>query len=658
MKKLFCVLSALVLILFCVIVCSSTANAASAGATMGNAVKIIFDNTYTKTWTKDTDHLNHYSKITVTEQGYITITASKPFDSEGEYGEIEFTLYNSEGEPFWGNESRYSADSARNDYKYKVGLAPGVYYLTMKPGFYVTSGTIVTNYSISFKKDDHCEIEPNNSGEIATTIKLGQKYTGWYGSEQSDYELNDYFKIYVAAGNTYRISWYNYSKLSAADLTHVDFIMPDGNKERLNYYLGDKVDENGLNYVDVNVKTSGFAYIRISEGEYYPQFEYGFVVTNRTCANKGHSFGSWQVTQAATCKTEGIKARNCSGCGATETQTIGITTHSYNAWTVIREATCENEGEKQRACTGCGKKEYQVIPLIAHSIGNWVDTRVATCTDEGEQQRSCANCSYKETRATAKKAHSYSDWQETKTATCTSEGEEQRTCSGCDKKETRTIAILAHNWGKWTEIVASTCTSEGEQQRTCSGCDKKETKTIAMKSHSFGAWEDIIAATCTADGEKARICIDCGLEETMQISKTDHTYTNWTTLSEATCQTSGKQIRECSTCNLEESRQLDKIAHSYGEWTIAKEPTCSQKGQKISICTGCGTQQSMPLDINKNNHTPGDVATKKDPQVCLDCHQILVAATGSDSTPVIVGVAVGAVALMCVVMILVVKKKK
>jgi hypothetical protein len=645
---------ALVLMLACVITFSNQVQAASSGTMMSNAVVITFGNSYTKSWTKDTDHLNHYSKITVKEQGYITINASKPFDSEGEYGEIEFVLYDAEGNPIWGNNGRKSVDDAKSSYIYKVGLAKGVYYLTMKPGFYVQSGLITTNYSISFKKDANCEIEPNDSAAQAREVNLDEKYTGWAGSEYSDYEKEEYFKFKVTAGSTYRISWYNYSALEG--IVHI--LLPDGSSTSIVSSLGDKIDENGINCAEFTSKTSGTAYLRIYNNYIYAQFEYGFIITNRTCALSGHKYGSWQVTQAATCKTEGIKARNCSGCGATETQTIGITTHSYNAWTVIREATCENEGEKQRACTGCGKKEYQVIPLIAHSIGNWVDTRVATCTDEGEQQRSCANCSYKETRATAKKAHSYSDWQETKTATCTSEGEEQRTCSGCDKKETRTIAILAHNWGKWTETVASTCTSEGEQQRTCSGCDKKETKTIAMKSHSFGAWEDIIAATCTADGEKARICIDCGLEETMQISKTDHTYTNWTTLSEATCQTSGKQIRECSTCNLEESRQLDKIAHSYGEWTIAKEPTCSQKGQKISICTGCGTQQSMPLDINKNNHTPGDVATKKDPQVCLDCHQILVAATGSDSTPVIVGVAVGAVALMCVVMILVVKKKK
>ena len=66
---------------------------AKTGDLMSNPVKAVFDKTYSNSWTKDTDHKNHYVRFTVPERGIVTINATKPFDSDAEYGSLKFDIY-------------------------------------------------------------------------------------------------------------------------------------------------------------------------------------------------------------------------------------------------------------------------------------------------------------------------------------------------------------------------------------------------------------------------------------------------------------------------------------------------------------------------------------------------------------------------------------
>ena len=115
-----------------------------------------------------------------------------------------------------------------------------------------------------------------------------------------------------------------------------------------------------------------------------------------TAIEKEHAFGIWRTTQPASCTSSGIKTRECSLCGHTETQTIPATGHSYGSWTTTKEATCTASGTKTRTCSKCGNKETQTIPSTGHS---YVTTVVApTTTERGYTLHKCSRCgdSYKD----------------------------------------------------------------------------------------------------------------------------------------------------------------------------------------------------------------------------------------------------------------------
>ena len=95
-----------------------------------------------------------------------------------------------------------------------------------------------------------------------------------------------------------------------------------------------------------------------------------------------HSYGEWIPLQAATCTTNGTKAKYCS-CGDKITETIESTGHSYSDWNVTQAATCTTNGTKAKYCS-CGDKITETIQSKGH---DWVE---ATCTEN----KHCSNCNY------------------------------------------------------------------------------------------------------------------------------------------------------------------------------------------------------------------------------------------------------------------------
>ena len=226
------------------------------GTTMSDAVNIAFGRAYTKSWTTSTDHLNHFCKISVPQRGVITINATKPRDSEGEYGRMMFTLYSEDGDPIWGNETRTAKDMASGSYIMNIGLNTGVYYLTIKPIFLVRSGSITTNYSVSFNANEYCEIEPNDSISQGTMMKLGSVYTGYYGKDGSDYEENDYWRVQLNANTTYKVAVGNYSTINNTT-TLVYVYDPYGSRTSIRWKLNQAADSNGMNYCLFTSGTAG-----------------------------------------------------------------------------------------------------------------------------------------------------------------------------------------------------------------------------------------------------------------------------------------------------------------------------------------------------------------------------------------------------------------
>ena len=128
-----------------------------------------------------------------------------------------------------------------------------------------------------------------------------------------------------------------------------------------------------------------------------PALGHNFV--NRVCTRCGekepgcttHTYGEWVITKNATCVAEGSKKRTCTVCGVEEVETIPATgVHTYGEWQVTKQATCTADGIK--TCTGCGATQSQSIAKLGHNYVN------GTCTRCGEKQELVigANINYHE----------------------------------------------------------------------------------------------------------------------------------------------------------------------------------------------------------------------------------------------------------------------
>lgn len=90
-----------------------------------------------------------------------------------------------------------------------------------------------------------------------------------------------------------------------------------------------------------------------------------------------HTWNSGYMVDEATCQTTGTKVVTCTGCGATETQTVGKTDHTYGEWEKL------NDKEHKRVCTVC-----EAVDQSAHTYPEeWEH-------DERSHFHTCESCGY------------------------------------------------------------------------------------------------------------------------------------------------------------------------------------------------------------------------------------------------------------------------
>ena len=230
-----------------------------------NPMKITFGENYDGGWNGSNDHLNYYITFKTNEKGLVTFDFTKPYDSEGEIGEIEFYLYDSEGNCIWLHTSAYEKDTPKPTTSYTVGLEAGEYHMNVVPGFYVTSGYIDFSYNFSFKATEYCEAEPNNTIAEATYMNLGYFYKGFYGTS-SFYEEGsdeyDFLKFYVTKGNRYRVRFKNVKKLKAS--TALVPVIMNGEEIDSNvlFDIENRCDNEGCFYTDFVAPSTGYAYLK------------------------------------------------------------------------------------------------------------------------------------------------------------------------------------------------------------------------------------------------------------------------------------------------------------------------------------------------------------------------------------------------------------
>ena len=264
-------------------------------------------------WKKDTDDYYFYNKIVLDAQGIVNMNFSKPDYSDGA---LEIKVYDSTQRLVWDTDCRLSKKSVASIYHLGVGLAKGEYFVLVKPGFSVGSGSIVsTNYNFAFTPTEYCEVEANETAGSATLIKTdGSFYQGYFG-EGDDTEKSDFFKFELTAGRMYKISMENFSAISNSG--YLRLYDPSGNEKYVQRNFNG-VDGNGYDYFEYEAKQTGVYYLELL-GYSITHTSYKIAV-DLFC--KEHIYNEGVITVEPTFTEPGTKTYTCTVCGATRVEQL------------------------------------------------------------------------------------------------------------------------------------------------------------------------------------------------------------------------------------------------------------------------------------------------------------------------------------------------
>ena len=102
-----------------------------------------------------------------------------------------------------------------------------------------------------------------------------------------------------------------------------------------------------------------------------------------------HTYGEWQITEAATCGAAGSKKQVCTVCNDEVVEAIPATgEHTYGEWQIIEEPTCDKAGSRKKVCTVCDDEIAEIIPATGeHTYGEWQIIADATCGEAGSKKQ-------------------------------------------------------------------------------------------------------------------------------------------------------------------------------------------------------------------------------------------------------------------------------
>ena len=360
------------------------------------------------------------------------------------------------------------------------------------------------------------------------------------------------------------------------------------------------------------------------------------------------TYGAWTTT-AATCTTAGSQTRTCTGCGASETQTIPATGHT-EVTVSGSAATCTTPGKTEgKSCSVCGAviQTQTAIPATGHTEVT-VPAVPATCTQSGLTAGStCSVCGETLIAQGTIPAPGHTEITISATpATCTTAGKsEGKKCAVCDTVTLAqaTIPATGHtdangdlkcdscgnsvdcphsslNPAVKENEVAATCTTAGSYDMVvyCSACHSemsRDTSTVPAKGHTEVTVSGY-AATCTAagktDGKKCSVCQTVTVAQDTIPAKghTEVTVSGYA----ATCTTAGKTDgKKCSVCQTVTVAQTsipakghtdnnnDQVCDTCGTVlstvcqhtyvTTTTPATCTTAGQTVETCSRCGDKK-------------------------------------------------------------------
>lgn len=325
---------------------------------------------------------------------------------------------------------------------------------------------------------------------------------------------------------------------------------------------------------------------------------------NETAA-VGHSFGAWEVTQAATTQSEGRMERACRACGLTEQKTLDklSETHTHSYTTEVVAPTCTEDGYTLHVCA-CGNRYTDAqTPALGHT---YTATVIApTCTTQGYTEHTCACGERYADNFVSANGHAWGEWEPLDAETWT------RACSICGKTQTKTEEEKppVHEHEYKVTIVAATCTDGGYTEHRCDCGEYYRDNETAAKGHAFGAWEVEKEATEQEEGRLVRKCKNCSETEEKIVEKLEHVHAYTHETIEPTCTEKGYTVYTCACGDGYRGDETAALGHKY-EATLVK-PTCTVQGYTQYSCGRCGDGYIADT-VSANGHSWGAWVTVRD----------------------------------------------
>ncbi len=232
------------------------AQAAEAGVSLSTAIVLKNDTWQTKKWTPSNDELRCYNKITVPSRGCITFYFKNPYNTAVANASYLLRLYKPDGSFVWDANAKFQ----KEDYcAYKIGVAPGTYYMNIDPSFNLgsNSASVATKYKYKFTATDSWEVENNATKAKATKISLNKMYSGVYCEQFYNATYVDCFAVNLTKGVTYQLNFDNYQVMKSSSSLIFGVIDPSGNK----IYIGNGKISNNITYWNITAQKSGTHYL-------------------------------------------------------------------------------------------------------------------------------------------------------------------------------------------------------------------------------------------------------------------------------------------------------------------------------------------------------------------------------------------------------------
>ncbi len=335
------------------------------------------------------------------------------------------------------------------------------------------------------------------------------------------------------------------------------------------------------------------------------------------CANCGyelervleaqHDFESWLTVSVATCTSEGIMSRTCSGCGLCETKLVEKLPHT-EVVIAAKPVTCVGTGANAgKRCTVCDAitQGCEVIPATGHRE-KVVAGYAASCGKKGLSDGAyCDICNViirPQVEIAALDHIIEIDKSASFAPTCTTTGLQVEKCvrDGCGYKN-NVVLPITHD-ANWIISVVATCTTAGKKSGYCTSCKMTVVETIPAMGHiviNELSWIVIDSPSCNKEGKKAATCSSCGGQATETIPALSHQDTVYTPAKVPTCKEEGAtESRQCTICKTitVKAEKIEKLPHVYGDWLETKTATCKAVGIKESVCKVCGEKRLETID--------------------------------------------------------------